>query len=85
MTCITEVNQLFVAFGLNFVRDDHLYRLTDQSFTPRDEVRDIVDNDVLDVGHPIEGLGNCRSIDVDLNGGSAARQEYPPGTLGEFR
>src|SRR5262249_4356692 len=44
-----------------------LDRGTHQSFASGDELRDIVDDDVLDVGHAIERLGHGSGIYVDLN------------------
>src|SRR5262249_48032864 len=44
-----------------------LDRGTHQSFASGDEFRDVVDDDVLDVGHAIEGLGHGGAIYVDLN------------------
>src|SRR5262249_34576805 len=46
-----------------------LDRGTHQSFASADELRDIVDDDVLDVGHAIERLGHGSGIYVDLNRG----------------
>ena len=73
MICITEVNQLDFKFGLNFARVTTLTGTPIQSFASRDELRHIVDDDVLDVGHAIEGLGSRGGIDIDLNG------RLPPG------
>ena len=52
---------------------NHLDQSTRQSFPSRHELGHIVDDHVLDVGHPVEGLGNRGCIDVDLNG------RLPPG------
>src|SRR5262249_56689086 len=62
-----------------------LDRGTHQSFASGDEFRDVVDDDVLDVGHAIEGLGHGGAIYVDLNPTAAAPKGCPPETLGEFQ
>ncbi len=53
--------------------NNHFDRRTHQSFASGDELCDVVDDDVLDVGLAIEGLGNRGGIYVDLNRG------LPPG------
>src|SRR5215470_16591878 len=44
-----------------------LDRRTHQPLASADELRDVVDDDALDVGHAIEGLGHGSGIYVDLN------------------
>ena len=66
--CITEVNQADFKFGLNFTLRHHFDRLTAPSFASSYELCHIVDDNVLDVSHAIEGLGNRGGIDIDLNG-----------------
>ena len=64
MTPIAELNQLDFKFGLNFA---HLDRRTRQSVASRDELGHISDDDILDVGHPVEGQGNRSGVYIDLN------------------
>jgi hypothetical protein len=69
ITCITEENQLDFKFGLNFARTTVLTG----ALASGDELCDVVDDDVLDVGLAIKGLRHRGGIDIDLNRGP------PPG------
>src|SRR5262245_25734452 len=55
-----------------------------QSLASGDELRDIVDDDVLDVGHAIEGLGHGSGIYVDLNRRLAPRENILLKLWGNF-
>src|SRR3974377_282353 len=46
---------------------NELGRWAGQSFASRYEVGHIVNDDGLDFSHPVEGMGNCGGIDIDLN------------------
>src|SRR5215813_10034315 len=48
---------------------DYFDRQAHQSFAPGDELGDVVDDHVLDVGHAIKRLGHGGGIYVDLNRG----------------
>src|SRR4029453_9042548 len=47
---------------------NHPYRCTGQPFAPGGELYYIVEDHVLDVAHPIEGLCGSGGIYIDLNG-----------------